>query len=72
MTRSVRNKFGWSATKLADHYSLKELAEMRDEIVSDPANAATDDGLWLYTPDANKKLDALSWAVRYVMEKGGR
>lgn len=62
-------KYGWSAVKLSDHYTLAELEMIRQEIVTDPANSERG-GLYLYTKSARRKLDSLSWAVYYkLLEK---
>lgn len=54
--------FGWDRVRLSD-LTLRQLAELREAIVSDAANENHKEGVNQYTHDANRKLDALSWAV---------
>lgn len=69
--------FGWKAYKLAD-LSFADLETLRLRIVADPKNHTPRDdkgrpvrGIWLYTPAARKKLDALAWAVTYKLQGQG-
>lgn len=50
--------------------SLPELAARREAIVNDPANSSGG-GLYLYRPEARRKLDDLAWAVRNRMSAEG-
>lgn len=61
-----RKVFGWSAPKLSDAYTLAELEEIRQEIISDPANLNPEqNSIYIYCKQARRKLDALAWAVTY-------
>lgn len=68
MTKYSHPVFGWKAHKLAD-LPMAALVQLREEIISDPANANPDyaagRSIYLYTPAARKRLDALAWAVTY-------
>jgi len=58
--------FGWKAAKLAD-LSFEQLTELRQCVTDDPVSAnpahAKGRSIFLYTPAARQKLDALAWAV---------
>lgn len=65
--------YGWDAVKLADAYGLKELAELRERVVTDPASAcpqyAAGKSLYPLTAKARKRLQAIAWAVTYVIRE---
>jgi hypothetical protein len=69
------NKYGWDAVKLSDAYSLKELEQLRQELITDPANqnpqgrANGGKSIYLYTPETHKKLDKLARAVQFVLDE---
>ncbi len=76
---ALHGVFGWRATDLARAYSVKELADIAEAVESEPgtrtpADAAGHpiDTIWVYTPAARKKLDALSWAVTYRLREERR
>ena len=59
--------FGFDRVKLADAYSVSELIEMAEQIRSDAANLDPGygkGGLHMHTPQARRKLDNISWAIR--------
>jgi hypothetical protein len=66
--------YGWKATKLCD-LSFEELNELREMVVNDPKSANPDHArgsIYLYTREANRKLDALAWAVTYKLAEQRR
>lgn len=69
--------FGWKGYKLAD-LSFADLDLLRLQIIANPKNHTPRDakghpvrGVWLYTPTARKKLEALAWAVTYKLQGQG-
>ncbi len=67
--------YGWKAWKLSD-LSFEDLSTLRETIINDPKNHAPRNahghprsGIYLYTPAARRKLDALSWAVTYKIQE---
>ncbi|MBO9710533.1 MAG: hypothetical protein J7521_20220 [Caulobacter sp.] len=58
--------FGWNQAKLSEH-SFDDLERLRQAIVNDPASAnrahAAGKSIYLHTPAARRKLDAIAWAV---------
>jgi len=69
--------FGWKGYKLAD-LTFAELDDLRQSVIADPKNHTPRDakghprsGIWLYTPSARKKLEALAWAVTYKLQGQG-
>jgi len=67
--------FGWDAARLSD-LPLPALVELRAFIVENPANAnpehAAGRSIYLYTPSARRKLDALAWAVTHKLANARR
>lgn len=58
------------ACELAE-LSFEELETRRAKIVDDPANAnpaRATGSIFLYTPQARRKLDDLAWAVTYKLQ----
>lgn len=53
--------------KLYEKYSIPELQEMEKKIKEDPKNQLTGQ-IYLYTPSARKKLDAIAWAITYHLK----
>jgi len=53
------------------HKSFEELNAIREVIENDPANLMSkDSGSWyIYKPNARKKLEDISWAVTYKLER---
>lgn len=64
-----RGVLGWDPVKLYAEYSANELATAIQQISADPANAnpahTAGNSIYLLTPAARKRTDALSWAVFY-------
>lgn len=61
-----RKTYGYDRVRLADAYTVEELVSMAQDIRDDPANQQ--DGqkhLYIYTASARRKLDNLSYAIRY-------
>lgn len=58
--------FGWNAARLADH-SFDDLRRLREQIEADPRNRNPVGTLWIYTKAAQKKLDAIAWAITYKL-----
>lgn len=58
--------FGWNQAKLADH-SFEDLNALRLAVQNDPSSAnpqhAKGASIFLHTPAARRKLDAIAWAV---------
>lgn len=58
--------FGWNQAKLSDH-SFKDLDRLQQAVLSDPASAnpayAAGKSIYLHTPAARRKLDAIAWAI---------
>lgn len=71
-----RGVHSWDAVKLADVYSQNELAKAITEIHADPAAAnpahAAGKSINLYTPAAQKRTDALGWAIFYIKQAASR
>lgn len=53
------------AHRLYKKYSKEELLDLDRSITADPANKATDGGIYLYTSTARKKLRAIAEAVTF-------
>jgi hypothetical protein len=62
--------FGWKAPQLSD-LSFEDLNTLREQVTSDPANHnpahASGKSIRIYTRSAERKLDALAWAVTYKL-----
>lgn len=69
MSRYPHPVFSWSAPRLSS-LSLVALNELREAVISDPANDNGRGQLFLYTPSARRKLDALSYAVYFKLREG--
>lgn len=58
--------FGWNQARLSDH-SMEDLQALRRAVEEDPASAnpqhATGQSIYLFTPEARRKLDAIAWAI---------
>ena len=52
-----------------DGKSMDELLKMQVDICSDPVNKRNTDStsIYIYTDKANKKLDAIGWAITHLM-----
>ncbi len=60
---------GWKAHKLAD-LEMEQLNSLRIAVETDPASANPNRrSIYLYTPAARKKLDALAWAVTHKLKE---
>lgn len=62
-----RRTYGFDRVKLAEAYPVSDLTTMAAEIREDPANLDPGygkGGLYMYSPQARRKLDNLSWAIR--------
>jgi hypothetical protein len=62
---------GWRPTDLAANLSQAQLIELMRAVESDPVSKnprhSTHGSIFLYTKAAQKKLDALSWAVTHQL-----
>jgi hypothetical protein len=58
------------AAKLYQKYSMDELIRMEKDICNDPKNKQ--DGFYIYTPKARKKLDEIAWAITYHLRDNRR
>ncbi len=54
--------------RLYQCHDLAALQAMRVAVEQDPANRAAPGGLYLYTPKARKRLEAIAWAIFYHMK----
>lgn len=61
-------KYGWNPAKLATAYTTEELVALQKEVCADPKNQNRQ-GIWLYTPEARRKLDAIAWAITYKIRE---
>lgn len=70
MSRYPVPVFGWQAWRLSDH-SFEDLNALRLIVESEGANPAHAAGnsIYLYTPEARRKLDALAWAVSVKLKE---
>jgi len=59
--------FGWNPAKLCD-YSYEQLNELRHAIEGDPANRNPPGSFYLFTAEARRKTDALSWAIYHKQQ----
>lgn len=60
--------YSWDPVKLANHLSMEELNELRQSVENDPAHKNRDTGsIWLYNRKGRRKLDAISWAITYLL-----
>ena len=71
---SMKN-YGWNAPRLADAYTLEELTALRLEVEAEPKNRNPVDAngrpiktIWIYTKPAQKKLDAIAWAITFKIK----
>lgn len=66
---SARRLSRWNAVRLADENTTEQLHALRESIVNDPANAnpahASGRSIYLYSPAAQRKLDAIALAVTF-------
>lgn len=66
------------AVKLYRKYSIDELQAMAAKIKADPANQYARNSvqratsIYLYTPAARRKLDAIAWAITYHLQENRR
>lgn len=67
--------YGWDACKLADAYTLEELAALRTSVEAEPKNRTPVDAaghpigtIHLFIPKARRQLDALAWAVTHKLK----
>jgi hypothetical protein len=74
MAATLKN-FGWNPVKLSSAYALPELEQLRQQLITDPANqnrhsrANGGSSIFLYTPATHKKLDKLAYAVQFVLNE---
>ena len=63
------------AVDLFERYTMRELAEMSQAIMDDPANEnpahANGTSILIYTRKAQRKLDDIAWAITYHLDAGG-
>lgn len=62
--------YGWDSVKLAEAYTLAELAELRDKVEAEH-RLPKPDGIWIYDKRGRQKLQKIAWAVRYRMAEDG-
>jgi len=53
------------AVKLYRNHTIAELTAMQERICADPKNRMPEGSLYLYRPQARRKLDAIRWAITY-------
>jgi hypothetical protein len=59
-----RPTYGFNIAKLAQHYTIEELAELNAAITSDPAmRNPPGHSIWIYTTDACRMLDNIGYAI---------
>jgi hypothetical protein len=64
--------FGWNAVKLSEH-SYADITILRMMVQTDPKSAnPSGSSIYLYTPAAQRKLDALAWAVFYKQQEASK
>jgi len=54
------------AVKLYNKYTIEELQKKMNEIQNNPKNKQ--EGFYLYTKQARKNLDTISWAITYHLQ----
>lgn len=64
-----KKNFGWDAVELSKNYTASELDNWVNEIRNNPDNLNPDGGIQIYTKPAQKKIDALTWAVTYLQQE---
>lgn len=60
--------YGWKPVGLYQNLTMVQLVELQQAIRDDPASACPkykNGGLWLFTPAARRKLDAIAWAITH-------
>ena len=57
------------ATDYCNKYTMQELLAMQQQIMSDPKNKNIGGGIWIYKSSANKRLDDISRAITWKLEK---
>lgn len=71
-----RGVFGWDSVRLSEAYSADELATANRQISADPRNAnpahTSGMSIYLHTPQARKRMDALAWAVLHAQSNKRR
>lgn len=67
--------YGWDAPKLADAYTMEELTALRLEVEAEPKNRNPVDAngrpvktIWIFTKPAQRKLDAIAWAITFKIK----
>jgi hypothetical protein len=63
--------FGWNPSRLYRNLTVEQLGELRRQVEADPKSANPMHGkgsIYLYTPAARRKLDAIAWAITYHLE----
>lgn len=62
---------GWKPVDLYRNLSIGQLGELRAAVEGDPASANpahARGSIYLYTPSARRKLDAIAWAITYHLQ----
>lgn len=59
--------YGWDPCRMMN-LTYNQLHELRHRIEINPANWTTG-GIYLFTPKARKKLDAIAWCITYKMKE---
>lgn len=65
-----RKVFGWDRVELSKNYTANELNNWIEELSNDPDNKNLAGGIQLLDKKTQKKIDDLSWAVTYHIQKG--
>jgi len=50
-------------------YSMQELVDLQQKIMSDPKNKNTSGGIWIYKKSANKRIDDITRAISWKLER---
>lgn len=60
--------YSWDPVKLASNLTIEQLGELRQSVEDDPAHKNREPvSIWIYTKKARRKLDAISWAITYLL-----
>lgn len=62
-----RKTYGYDRVKLSEAYPVSVLVEMAQEI-RDDLSSANDGPIFLYNKNARRKLDNISWAIRFRIQ----
>lgn len=63
--------YNWKPTQMSEHLNMGELLALRKSVEDDPESKnpahTAGNSIYLYTPAARRRLDAISWAITYQL-----